>query len=68
MVVQAALDRQGVAPGRERLVAPLLADGRLVVVGGPALRTTQPFVLLHRRGPVSSAVAALCDWLLAEAA
>jgi LysR family glycine cleavage system transcriptional activator len=67
VVLQAALDGQGVALGWEHLVEPFIADGRLVVVGGPPLRTTQPFVLLHRRGPVSSAVAALRDWLLAQA-
>ncbi len=68
VVLQAAIDGQGVALGWQHLVAPLIADGRLVRVGGGALSTDQPFTLLHRRGPVSSGVRALRDWLLAQAA
>jgi LysR family glycine cleavage system transcriptional activator len=66
VVVQAALDGQGVALGWEHLVAPLIDGGRLVVVGGAPICTRRPFVVLHRRGPVSSATTALRDWLLAQ--
>jgi DNA-binding transcriptional LysR family regulator len=68
VVLQAALDGQGVALGWEHLVAPLVDAGRLEVVGGAPTQTAQPFVLLHRRGPLSPAVAALRDWLLGQAA
>jgi LysR family glycine cleavage system transcriptional activator len=68
VVVQAALDGQGVALGWVHLVAPLVDAGRLVVVGGAAIHTPLPFVLLHRRGPVSTTTIALRDWLLAQAA
>lgn len=68
VVVQAALDGQGVALGWEHLVSPLVHAGRLEVVGGAPTLTAQPFVLLHRRGPLSPAVAALRDWLLGQAA
>lgn len=67
VVVQAALDGQGVALGWEHLVAPLVAAGRLDVVGGEPTGTAQPFVLLHRRGPLSPAVMALRNWLLEQA-
>jgi LysR family glycine cleavage system transcriptional activator len=67
VVVQAALDGQGVALGWEHLVAPLVDAGRLVTVGGAAIHTQRPFVLLHRRGPVSTSTTALRDWLLAQA-
>lgn len=66
VVLQAALDGQGVALGWEHLVAPLLRQGRLVAVGGSAVATDQPFVLLHRRGPVADPVVAVRDWLLGQ--
>lgn len=67
VVIQAALDGQGVALGWRHLVAPLVADGRLVVVGGGPTRTGQPFVLLHRRGTLPPTTVALRDWLLEHA-
>lgn len=68
VVLQAAVDGQGVALGWQHLISPLVADGRLIVIGGAPTTTAKPFVLLHRRGPLSPSVVALRSWLLEQAA
>lgn len=63
LVVQAALDGQGVALGWRHIVADLIDAGRLVALAEP-LVTDRPFVVLrsNRRAPSSGAVA-LRRWL-----
>lgn len=54
----------GVALGRQLLVAPLLADGRLVRLPGPALRTRFSYYLVHpAHRPLSPAARAFAHWL-----
>ena len=68
LVVQAALDGQGVALGWEHIVADLIADGRLVALG-EAITTDTPFVALSsKRRPLSPDAAALRAWLVSELA
>lgn len=66
LVLQAALDGQGIALGWEHIVGTLLDDGRLVALAEP-VETDQPFPILQR--PVRSTTArsakveALRNWL-----
>ncbi len=66
LVLQAALDGQGVALGWEHIVAPLVDSRRLIALAAP-IETDQPFPILQRRsGPGASRsdkVALLRDWL-----
>lgn len=66
LVVQAALDGQGVALGWEHIVGDLIADGRLVALAEPII-TDSPFVVLNpTRRPLSADAQALRTWLVAE--
>jgi DNA-binding transcriptional LysR family regulator len=68
-VVQAALAGQGVALGRLALVGSLLAGGQLAPASSrPPVRTDHGYWLLERRGSGNPALAAVRDWILAEAA
>ncbi len=66
LVLQAALDGQGIALGWEHIVKTLLDDGRLVALAGP-IETDQPFPILQRLTPSdatrSHKVEALRNWL-----
>ncbi len=64
VVVQAAIDGQGAALGWSHITDPLVADGRLVVLGGPAVVTDQPFVVLERPGSDRPAVDVFRAWLV----
>ncbi|WP_413675140.1 LysR substrate-binding domain-containing protein [Massilia cellulosiltytica] len=67
--VQAALAGQGVALGRLALVGNLLAEGKLAVATArPPVTTDHGYWLLARPGADSRALAAVRDWILAEAA
>ncbi|MGE8317798.1 MAG: LysR substrate-binding domain-containing protein [Comamonas sp.] len=67
-LVQAAIAGQGIAIGRYELVAPLLADGRLVAVGPPGL-VASPYShwLLPASPEPSEAARKVIDWIRAEA-
>ncbi|MFS2217384.1 LysR family transcriptional regulator [Massilia sp. NEAU-DD11] len=68
-VVQAALAGQGVALGRLALVGNLLAEGKLAVATArPPVTTDHGYWLLARPGADSRALAAVRNWILAEAA
>ena len=65
LVVQAALDGQGVALGWRHIVADLLADGRLVALGEGVV-TEHPFrIVTTSRRPNDPGVVAFRDWLVA---
>ncbi len=68
LVVQAALDGQGVALGWEHIVADLIADGRLVAIGEPIVTDTPFVVLSSKRTPLSPDSASLRSWLVDELA
>ena len=68
LVVQAALDGQGVALGWEHIVADLIDDGRLLAIGQPIVTQTPFVVLSSKRKPLSPNAAALRSWLVAELA
>jgi DNA-binding transcriptional LysR family regulator len=68
VVVQAALDGQGIALGWEHIIGPLVDQGRLVRVGGDPIETDHPFLLLRRRRTSSPAVEDLQAWLIRETA
>ena len=63
LILQAALEGQGVALGWMHIVRDLLDSGRLVALDAP-IRTDLPFPILERRSPlISQDGAALRDWL-----
>jgi LysR family transcriptional regulator, glycine cleavage system transcriptional activator len=69
MVVQAAINGEGVALGRTALIADDLAAGRLVKPFDLALATEWAYYLVYPpRALARRKVAAFRDWLLAEAA
>ena len=64
LVLQAALDGQGVALGWRHIVADLLATHRLVPLAEPVI-TDQPFEIVHRADrELSTGARALRDWLV----
>ena len=64
MLLQAAVEGQGVALGTAHLVDPLLADGTLVRPMRESYRTSRGYYLVLPVGAVPSAiVAAVGDWL-----
>ncbi len=68
LVVQAALDGQGVALGWEHIVRDLVDDGRLVSLGEPIV-TQSPFVVLNPANrPLSPDALALRTWLIDQLA
>lgn len=69
IVIQAALEGQGVALGWGHIIASLLAQGRLVQPLPQCWKTDNPFYIaapMHR--PLSEAAVSLRDWLIEEAA
>ncbi len=66
LVLQAALDGQGIALGWEHIVTTLLHDDRLVALA-ESVETDQPFPILQRPGRTTTArsekVEALRNWL-----
>jgi LysR family transcriptional regulator, glycine cleavage system transcriptional activator len=68
VVLQAALEGQGVALGWRHIVAPLVAEGRLVRPVAESVTTDNPIYLIaSRSGHLRPAAVKLRDWLLAEA-
>lgn len=69
-VIQAAIAGQGIALGRLALVAPMLADGRLAVLGPhtQTLSETYGYWLFQHDPAPRREVADVRDWMLAEAA
>ncbi|WP_063550097.1 LysR substrate-binding domain-containing protein [Burkholderia territorii] len=69
-VIHAAIAGQGVALGRLALVAPMLADGRLAVLGphSHALSDAYGYWLFRHDPAPRREVADVRDWILAEAA
>ncbi|UEP20433.1 LysR family transcriptional regulator [Burkholderia ambifaria] len=69
-VIHAAIAGQGVALGRLALVAPMLADGRLTVLGPRSRASSDAYgYWLFRHDPAPRReVADVRDWILAEAA
>jgi DNA-binding transcriptional LysR family regulator len=65
--LKAAVHGLGVALGRERIVAPYLADGRLVRLPGPEVPSRFGYYVVypaHRR--LKPAARAFVDWLLKQ--
>ncbi|WP_175923305.1 LysR substrate-binding domain-containing protein [Burkholderia latens] len=69
-VIHAAIAGQGVALGRLALVEPMLADGRLAVLGplSHALADTYGYWLFRHDPAPRREVADVRDWIVAEAA
>lgn len=68
IVLQAALEGQGVALGWRHIVAPLIEQGRLVVPLRQAVTTDQPIYIVAPAGrALRPAASDLRDWLIAEA-
>ena len=68
IVLQAAIEGQGVAMGWRHLVAPLIAQGLLVRPVPQSVTTDQPiYIVAARRGKLGSDAVFLRDWLIAEA-
>lgn len=66
MVLQQALAGRGVALGWRPLIDDLVDGGALVVVG-PEVRSDRGYYVTWRQSTPSPAVAALVDWLVAQA-
>ena len=68
VVLQAAIEGQGVAMGWRHLVAPLITQGLLVRPVPHSVTTEQPIYLVaSRRGKLRPEASHLRDWLIAEA-
>ena len=69
IVLQAAIEGQGVAQGWRHIVQPLIAQGLLVQPLQHSVTTDQPLYITAPQGKVLRPdVAYLKDWLVAEAA
>ncbi|WP_321867564.1 LysR substrate-binding domain-containing protein [Paraburkholderia tropica] len=68
-VIQAALAGRGIALGRQALVEPMLADGRLVAIGAawPTRPTGYAYWLCRADAAPRDDVRAVIDWILDEA-
>lgn len=66
LVLQGALDGQGVALGWEHIVSDLIADGRLVALAPPIVTKTPFVVLSSNRRVLSPGATALQAWLVEE--
>lgn len=63
LVLQAAVDGEGVAIGWTHLVADLLNAGKLVRIGG-TIRTQNPFQILYRKGlSLNEASSSVLAWI-----
>ncbi len=68
VVLQAAIEGQGVAMGWRHLVDPLIEQGLLVRPVPQSLTTDQPiYIVASRRGKLRAEAVYLRDWLVAEA-
>ncbi len=68
IVLQAAIEGQGVALGWRHLVAPLLEQGLLVRPVAQSVTTDQPiYIVASRAGQLRGDAVFLRDWLMAEA-
>ena len=68
VVLQAAIEGQGVAMGWRHLVAPLIAQGQLVRPLLQSVTTEQPiYIVASRRGKLRPEAVHLRDWLVEEA-
>jgi DNA-binding transcriptional LysR family regulator len=69
IVLQAALEGQGIALGWRHIVEPLINQGRLVRPLTQSVTTDQPmYIIASRAGRARADVMALKDWLVQEAA
>ncbi len=67
-LIRAAEDGRGIALGRGPLVAPMMADGRLRLIGGTRLRiVARGYYLVRARQSARPEVERFAAWLLAEA-
>ena len=67
IVIQAALEGQGLALGWLHIIGPLLAEGRLLQALPQVLITDNPFyILAPSNSPLSPAAQCLRDWLITE--
>lgn len=68
IVLQAAMEGQGIAQGWRHIVQPLIAQGQLVRPLSESVTTRQPFYVVAPAGRALSAESlALKDWLIEEA-
>jgi LysR family glycine cleavage system transcriptional activator len=69
IVLQAALESQGLALGWRHIIAPLLAQGRLVEALKDEIVTGNPFhIIAPSQLPLSPAAACTRDWLIEQVA
>ena len=67
IVVQAAIEGQGVVLGWHHIVQPLIEQGKLVAPLSQRIQTSTPFyVIAHEDKTLSTETQALLDWLLLE--
>ena len=69
-IIHAAVAGQGIALGRLELIAPLLADGRLVIVPttAPGVRNTHAYWLIQSEPNPRRDVRDVAEWIRSEAA
>ena len=68
-LIHAAVAGQGIALGKGQIIAPMLADGRLVALPTPRPGPTsnKVYYLIQRDSPASSQTQTLIDWIRTEA-
>lgn len=67
LILQAALNGQGIAIGWHHIVSGLVDEGRLLPLSSERITTDQPFVVLSPgEPPIGSGAAILRDWLATE--
>ena len=68
-LIHAAVAGQGIALGKVQIIAPMLADGRLVALATPRPGPTsnKVYYLIQRDSPASSQAQTLIDWIRTEA-
>lgn len=68
-LIHAAIAGQGIALGRGQLIAPMLADGRLIALRTPCPgpKSNKVYCLLQREARPNRPVQILIDWIRSEA-
>ncbi len=68
-LIHAAVAGQGIALGKGQIIAPMLADGRLIALPTPfpGPSSNKVYYLIQRDSPASNQAQALIDWIRTEA-
>jgi molybdate transport repressor ModE-like protein len=68
LVIQSAVEGQGVALGWHHIVGALIEEGRLIRIGPDEVTTNSSFPVLAKQGRLRPEAKLMLDWLLQQAA